>query len=289
MTAQSLSARAAHLLAQLQIGTNVADPTPNIGAMAYSSLARAFFSNARSLCQDEGLSDFRVYGALYSLRHGLELMLKCIVRNDRIDAALRELSRPGQSFDAVCAKLALKKRGDKELLRQAICVMRNVLQDGITYPRCFDENVDPASAERALDYLRKNPNTPRDRFADVWTSGAIGHDLLVLWQESAPTVEDFAGNARRHAAEIGFAPPLTKDELEPIVELLAALDDGGDGFRYPSSISGAWYNAVPSLSLSAVGELVEKLEGTCVVFESVRDECYSMATVGRPTPQYSGY
>lgn len=287
MTAQGLSTKASRLLARLRVGTNVADPTPNIGAMAYSTLAQAFFSNARSLCNDEGLSDFRVYGALYSLRHGLELMLKCIVRNERIDRTLRELCRPGLSFEAVCTNLDFNKR-ERAQLQLSVCVMRNVLQDRIMHPRCFEENIDPASAERALEYLRQNPDIPRDRFALVWTSAALVHDLLELWQEAAPTIDEFAGDARRHAEEIGFPVPLTREDLEPIVELLAALDDGGDGFRYPSSRSGLWYTAVPSLSLVAVGDLVEKLEATCVVFESVRSECYSNATVTHPTPQYSG-
>ena len=97
------------------------------------------------------------------------------------------------------------------------------------------------------------------------------------------------GNARHHAEQIGFDPPLTRAELEPIVELLAALDDGGDGFRYPSSIDGSWYVALPVLSLEAVGALAWKLESTCTVFESVRDQCYEMATIGHPTPQYSGF
>lgn len=105
---------------------------------------------------------------------------------------------------------------------------------------------------------------------------------------AAPTIEMFANDARRHAEEIGFDPPLASSELRPFVELLATLDDGGDGFRYPSSLSGAWYISVPWLCLDALRALIIRLESTSIVFTSVREDCYSMATIGHPTPQYSG-
>jgi hypothetical protein len=287
MTMTTLTLEAEALLAQLRVGGNVAQPSANVGEFAYSTLARAFLSNAHGLCADVGLSDFRVYGALYSLRHGLELMLKCIVRNDLIDETLRAMMTPGVSFEDVCNKLKLKKLERTQLL-VAICAMRNVLEDRIIHPDCYTKNVDAPSAARALRFARQNPDIERNRFAVVWTSTAFGHDLAELWTMAKPTVDSFAGDARRHAQEIGFPAPFTSRDLDPIVKLLGALDDGGDGFRYPSSLSGAWYAALPTLSLEALGRLIKRLESTCTVFESIREHCYSMATLGRPTPQYFG-
>ncbi len=123
----------------------------------------------------------------------------------------------------------------------------------------------------------------------TWSGSAWGHDLSQLWENAAPTIEMMAGDAQWHAQEIGYQTPIDHLELQRVVELLSALDDGGDGFRYPSSLDGAWYAALPPISLAAVGELALKLEQTCIIFESVREQCYSLATVGHPTPQYSGY
>jgi hypothetical protein len=148
----------------------------------------------------------------------------------------------------------------------AICMLRNVLEDQIIYPDCHKKNINLDFAERALNYLRMTPDLPREQFATAWSSSAFGHVLINLWRVAAPTIEMFASDARRHAVEIGFEPPLASLELKPIIDLLGALDDGGDGFRYPSSLSGAWYVAVPSLSLEALKALVGRLQSTCTVF-----------------------
>jgi len=288
MSIHELTPNAQALLAELRNGANVANAPANIGEFAYSALAKAFLSNAHGLCRDDGLSDLRVYGALYSLRHGLELMLKCIVRNDVMDTTLRALMTDGISFDQVCKELSLRGR-ERAVLQQSVCSIRNVLEGGLTFPDSRTKNIDAASADRAIRFLQQNPSLPRNRFGVAWTSTAFGHDLSELWAQASPTVEALAGDARRHAQEIGFEPPLTKVKLERIVELLAALDDGGDGFRYPSSLEGGWYVALPVLSLEAVGALASKLLSTCTVFETVRKRCYEMATIGHPTPQYSGH
>jgi hypothetical protein len=291
MSIHELTPNAKALLAELRNGANVANPPANIGEFAYSALAQAFFSNARGLCRDDGLSDFRVYGALYSLRHGLELMLKCIVRNDLMDTTLGALMTAAPSFDDVCRRLALdarEKKRERKLLQQSLCTIRNVIEDELTFPDSRTKNIDAASADRAVRFLQKNPNLPRDRFAIAWSSTAFGHDLSDLWAQATSTVEAMAADAKSIAQEIGFPPPLAKPEIERIVELLAALDDGGDGFRYPSSLDGAWYVELPAVSLEALGALASELESTCSVFESVREHCYGMATIGHPTPQYHG-
>ncbi|MDI3283448.1 hypothetical protein [Polyangium sp. 15x6] len=290
MSEPTLTREAAALLAQLRNGDNVAEPIANIGAFAFSAHARAFLSNAIALCRNDGTSDFRVYGALYSLRHGVELMLKCIVRNDTIDQILRTLMKPGLSFEDVCSRLSLPKVPKKDrLLMHSLCAMRNWLEDRVGHPACHQVNINAAHATRAIEYLRCNPDTPREHFAVVWTSAVQGHDLLELWNSAVPIIDSFAADARYNAQVTGYDPPLTTAELQPLIELLAALDDGGNGFRYPSSNAGAWYTSVPSLSLEALRALIERIESTCITFDAVRSECYSMATVGRPSPQYSGY
>lgn len=176
-----LTDQAKALLSQLRVGSNTADPRASIGAFAYGSLARAFFSNSIALCNYDGMTDFRVYGVLYSVRHGLELMLKCIVRNEMIDSILRTLMIPKLSFDDVCSKLNFNKPKEKrKILLHAICVLRNILEDGIIYPECHEKNINDGFAQLALECLRQRADLPRDRFALAWTSTAFGHDLVDL-------------------------------------------------------------------------------------------------------------
>ena len=282
-----LTPDAVALLEVLRTGDNFSQPTPSYGSFAYSAHAEVFFSNAIALCNEDGMSDFRVYGALYSLRHGIELMLKCISRNDRIDEMLRVLMRPNLRFADACGQLKLDKKPKAALMR-AVCIARNVLEDRIHHPKCQQINIGESFADHALEYFRQNPTTPRDRFTLVWPFATRGHDLVELWEEASPVIDSFVSDARRHAIEIGYPPPLTIAELKPIIDLLAAMDDGGDGFRYPSSISGEWYMEAPQLSLSSLRTLAESVKSTCKVFESVREECYSLATLRNPSPQYDG-
>jgi hypothetical protein len=56
--------------------------------MAFNSHARAYLNNAAAICEDTGMSDYRIFMALYGIRHGIELWLKCVWSNERIDRAL---------------------------------------------------------------------------------------------------------------------------------------------------------------------------------------------------------
>ena len=278
-----MTKNAEELLALLREGTNFAVPTPSIGSFAYSDHARAFFSNARTLCNDES-SDFAIYGALYSLRHAVELMLKCFVRNSIMDQTLRVLTRPSQTLDDVLRTLQLKK-AEKSQLIHALCALRNVLEDKLVAPECHQVNIDRRSAERAIEYIRRHPSTPRECFATAWTSTVWGHDLVELWTQARTVFEDFRNAAASYAQRTGLPSPLKLSEIEPAVELLASIDDGGDGLRYPSSLAGAWYVQLPYLSLDALYQLIEKLEMTSIAYEGARSEAYELATVGCPSPQ----
>jgi hypothetical protein len=55
---KQLTPEALALLVHLRTGNNIADPMPNIGAFAYSSHARTFFSNAAALNKPMNLTGF---------------------------------------------------------------------------------------------------------------------------------------------------------------------------------------------------------------------------------------
>lgn len=286
--ASALSPSAEALLVRWQVGDNVSQVTQNYDPFAYSEHAMIFLSNATRLCEDDGMSDFRVYGALYLMRHGLELMLKCWVRNMQMDEILRAVMEVGLSMNAVSERLwprADERRKKTPILLHAVCALRNYLQDKLVYPAVHATNIDAEHGERALEYLRMHPALDRFKFAPLWPVAPSGHDLRVLWSMAAPAMEEFADAAKREASESGGAQPLVKAELESVVELLGTMDDGGDGLRYPSSIRGGWYAPPPMLSLEAVGTSSEGIRATCEAFESARQHAYSMSTFGSPGPK----
>jgi hypothetical protein len=282
------SPQAEALLGRWQVGENVSQSTQSYDPFAYSEHAMIFLSNATRLCEDDGMSDFRVYGALYLLRHGLELMLKCWSRNPQMDEILRTVMQSGLPFADVCERLwtrAEERKKKAPILLHALCALRNHLEDGLVYPALHTVNIDDEHGERSLEYVRKHPNIDRFKFAVLWPVASSGHDLRALWTEAAPVMDDFADAAERDAREAGAAAPLAKSELDAIVDLLAAMDDGGDGLRYPSSIRGAWYSPPPILSLEAVGASAEGVRATCQAFEGARQHAYSMSTFGSPGPK----
>ena len=282
-----LSASATALLQRWQTGENFSQPSPSFGPFAYSEHAEIFLSNAVRLCEDDGMSDYRVYGALYLLRHGLELMLKCWSRNPQIDHILRTMTGPGLSFEAVCTSLwpeARERRRKAPILLHAVCAIRNNLQDGLKHPEVHTVNVDDRHANAALEYFRANSGIDRFCFVPMWPVSSSGHNLPELWLESAPVMDSFIEAAQRSAVEAGMQAPLTSSDLTVIIELLAAMDDGGDGLRYPSSIGGTWYSDPPQLSLSALAVSAEAVRETCRAFEDAREEAYSLSTFGKPNP-----
>jgi len=286
--ASPLSEGGKALLERLQLGGNFSEPSPGWDAFAYSHHAEIFLNNARRLCEDDAMSDFRVYGALYTLRHGLELMLKCMSRNVQIDKILEILMRPEMTFINACASIwqsAKERRRKEPILRHAVCAIRNVLEDHIEAPRCHTSNIDDSFADRALAYFRSNPETDRFLFALHWPVASAGHDLNTLWGESEPVISAFAEAAERHAVEAGVSPPMTPPEMKSLVDMLWAMDDGGQGLRYPSSISGSWYFDPPRMSLQALGPLIYRLEETCKMYEAAREESYNESTFGRYGPR----
>lgn len=280
-----ISPQASALLAELQHGSNLAVPSVYPGSLAFSDHARLYFDNAAALCRTGAMDDFRVFGVLYHLRHGLELWLKCLLRNKMIDGFLARLYEdPAESLDLerVSNSLGLEPKQQKDL-RASLCAFRNVGVDGMIYPECWKVRMESHWADRALVHLRGTGDEPRDSFAVFWRVRLPGHDLQALWEETGASVRGMHYPASCHARESFGALP-SVGRIEAICSLLHHYDADGDAFRYPVSLAGKWHYGLPSLSLEALGGLSSELANAVGSFASFRGEVYSKAKLRDPWP-----
>src|SRR5690554_2025537 len=87
------------ILSELQRGKHIAMLSVYLSSLVFSEHVRMYFENAKHLCVGSA-SDFNVWGVLYGIRHGLELWLKCLIRNRIIDRFLESVFFfPSCSFD----------------------------------------------------------------------------------------------------------------------------------------------------------------------------------------------
>lgn len=296
MSATRFPAQCQRLLAALQQGANISEPALYQNSLAQSDYSILFTSNASELVSGTNMTDFAVPGALYLIRHGLELWLKCILSNRDLDRLLKLVTREDVSFDELCAHELMEhgrsgrlQKANASGLRRALCVMRNVLEDGLSYPECQRKRLETRYADRALSFLRQNPSTPRQRLGTLYVPVIDGHDLMTLWGEAEPYIHDLRPGARRHADEVGGGSPLELERTKELCVLLHHLDPDGDALRYPFSLSGTWHAHELRLSLKAVGELAEELTDSTRSYAGYRGEIYVHTTVEDPVgPLYFG-
>jgi hypothetical protein len=251
---------AQEILAELTTGDGadiaLLDVYPGIDA--WTTHAIAYFSNASALCDEPRAHDFAVFGALYCVRHGLELWLKWVIQKRVMEdvlaslhcgADLNELIRVAQvgSNDK-------RERKDRRIqLVRALCTIRNV-EAGLTHPACRKENI---SERFATERISNGPPISGSILSIAWPIPVHGHDLKELWAAAEDSVRA-RYEALTEAPELGEA--MQPDAIAGICALLGAIDPAGDGFRYPSSLEGDWYLHRPAINLRALGQLAESLE-----------------------------
>lgn len=283
------------LLARLHAGANVSEPALYPGSLAQTDYSVIFASNAGDLLRGgAGMTDFAVPGALYMIRHGLELWLKCILANHRLDQLLRLVVRePDLTFEDLPKHEHIRDWFSKQnvaAFRRGLCVMRNVLVDRLVRPDCWSKRTSDRYANQALKFLRDNPSTRRERIGDLYVPLIDGHNFLSLWNVAKPYVHDLRRGARQHAEEVGGGPPPEEDRLVELVTFLHHLDPDGDALRYPFSLRGDWHAHELRLSLDAVGDLARELTESTRCFRDYRSEVYVHGTVADPAgPLYFGY
>ena len=264
-----LEGRARQILAELTAGDGadiaLLDVYPGIDA--WTTHAIAYFSNASVLCDEPKAHDFAVFGALYCVRHGLELWLKWIIQKRVMDDVLAAL-RGGADLEELIrvAQVGSSSRRERNERRsqlvRALCTIRNV-EAGLTHPACRQE----AMSERfAIERLSKGPAIRGSILSIAWPIPVHGHDLKELWAAAEDPIrgryEDLT-----ETPELGEA--LHPDTIGGICALLGAIDPAGDGFRYPSSLEGDWYLHRPPINLRALGQLAESLEDSVRSYRGV--------------------
>lgn len=286
--ALKLSPEAVRMLDDLGRGQNIAEPSNYPGSMAFGDHAIAYLSNAVGTCKDQGSDDFRVYSGLYQVRHGLELWLKCVNQNALLNRALRAIATDGNKFDDVVkAADQVDKWGEgKKHLQRALCVYRNAREDGLSAPASWHQNMDLASAERAITYMRAHGSQPRSYFAILWCPLVGGHKLLRLLERAKDHIADMDEHAGYVITVYGLSKPLGLADIVSACELFTGLDPEGDAFRYPTSRTGEWYLQIPPISLEALARLAQNLESTFSCYESLMNDAYEHATLATPFPWY---
>jgi hypothetical protein len=287
--AEQLSQAAEELLARLRQGhgRDMGVPSVYVGAMAFSSHAEAYLSNAALLCEKPDAHDFCIFGALYGVRHGLELWLKCLVINSMIDTALEEVAKGAASADAVAQALGLTKDQKRHLCR-SLCILRNYCEDGLVYPDCIEQKIDPTWADKAVRFIQHNGQLERYKLATVWTVPAPGHDLLDLWRRVEHWIQELSPAVSAKAQVTGCGVPMPPEDLAAVCELIHRWDPGGDTFRYPLALDGRWNFELPSLSVRALGDLARCLQETAVGYENLLEESYAFSKLRSPQPS-TGY
>jgi len=288
---REIPALASALLRQLQGGENAAIPSVYVHSLAFSDHARLYLDNAATISRPDGVGDFRVFAALYSLRHGFELWLKCLLRNDLIDRFLEQVfAVPKANFTMLADGLDLSKN-ERIPFRRSLCCLRNVLIDGTKFPEedPWQQRMETRWADEALAYLRREPQLPRSRFAMNCHVRIAGHNVKELWAEARTHAASFIAEGEAYAQRIDVPSPASRiEEIGALAELVAFYDEDGDAFRYPSSLDGDWHSELPHLDLVRLGELATRMRDTILCTTSLRSDAYANATISRPRPYLIG-
>jgi len=245
-------------------GGDIAVPSVYPGLGAFEAHAHAYFDNAQNMCEDVRSHDFAVFGALYSIRHGLELWLKYLLQRSIIDdvvLASRKSQKLEDLFEAAeCGNSPNKQKA----LVEALCVMRNV-KAGLKYPATRTVEIGETYAQ---EFLSRGKLDWR-HLSIAWPVPLRGHDLRDLWKKAKLMVDTYSYDARAHSQMSGVGDPLSVADLEGICDLLGAWDEDGDAFRYPCALDGTWHIEIPPLNLRKLGELAGSLTSTVLSYEGV--------------------
>lgn len=273
-------------------GFGVPKVAPNDGALAAHALA--FLSNAAQLCWENPVHDFSVFGALYSLRHGLELWFKYLAQNNMMDRALLAIfdeDEAAATLDELASALQLlgkKKASQKTLLCLSLCALRNNWTDRLKFPAVWTENIGPDFAKRAIQEVRVNGGRGRREFTRFWCVPVPGHSLKRLWHDVRESFADLRPAVYRDAQRWG-GKTVSLDEMQAVVDFLDYYDPDGDAFRYPASLTGKWYLHLPHVNLMRLGNLASRLEQTLTTYSALLDESYSLSTLRDPEPSPPTY
>lgn len=289
MAEQEWSPLVQSLLAALHDGDDIAIASHEYGSHSFNHLALAYMSNAVALCRDGRVGDFRVFMAFYGIRHGLELWLKCTLRNQLIDRGLVCIASGAELEEIAKAAKQDDKRGRYQLKR-ALCAFRNLFQDHLRAPDIWVKNMDDAWIAKSIECVLDHARKPRARLADLWQLPISGHDLSPLWKEVRFTIDGANARVGSYAKmTAGLVQPAETMTLDATVEMLSELDPSGDAFRYPTSMAGEWFNKLPNVSLKRLGELALLLEETVRAYDAYFEEAYTHSTIRSPWPAEIGY
>lgn len=259
--APSLSSDAARLLELWRQGNDLAVSKPVPNKFVFTDHALAYLENVQTLSKS-GNSDFAIFGALYSLRHGLELWLKCLLRNHQVEMFLAALFEdPSMDPKAAATRAGLREQ----------------------FATTFNAGVAKLAGKKKLTnsesvaYLRANRQRARDFFVLAVNVRLAEHGLEKLLSRLNHQDDEFgriveASLERQRSLGESTDSAATAGEVRTLVELLDSLDPDGDAFRYPMGLDGGWHSHVPAVSLRALAKSASRLAELVRATNEYRDE-----------------
>ncbi len=286
----TLTTGAQELLNELQRGSNVAEPRHYLAAEGYRHLARATLDNAVALCSTDSSDDFRIFSALYAVRHGLELWLKSLIIDVEIDRLLAGIAA-GNTLDEL-KDIAIQDRPSRDR-RQAergfirtLCQFRN-LALGLRHPEFRGQEIEERFCVDGIAKALAAAEKPRYGFDHAWAIPIAGHDLKPLWVRARARFDAVTSAANVYNQECVGVETLPAKQLSSACELFGSVDSGGNTFRYPTSIARGDFgdlHRMQRISLEALGRFASTLNNTVVVYGGTISDSYAESTMGHPLP-----
>ena len=256
-TKPSLSTEAGRLLELWREGVSLADSKPVPSKFVFSDHAHAYLKNAGRLA-GSGDPDFAIFGALFCLRHGLELWLKCLVRNHQLETFLAALIEE----PSVEPKAAALRAG----LREKFATTFNV---GVAKLAGKPK----LTVSESVVYLRDNPVRAEDLLMFCVNVQSVEHGLIPLLgrlrEDEFDRLVDEAMIQHRKSPTGEIA---TAREVRTLIELLDFYDPDGDAFRYPMGLDGRWHSEVPPVSLRALANSATRVASLVKAMSASRSE-----------------
>ncbi len=190
------------------------------------------------------MADFRIFGALYCMRHGIELWLKAILQSETLDKVIDEILGSHGTVKDIVSAAQLHSR-EVQPLERALCVFRNVWVDKLEYPDSQNCNIGEGWARRAIEAIRERGYLRKHELATLWCERDKEHGLSELWKRANGLVSQMAYDVAEHAQHAGEnrRRPI---ESAPHVNFLRSGMRAGMPFDIRGSLDGPGISTCPT-------------------------------------------
>ncbi len=262
--------------------------SPNCrGPCAQSTYARLHLQNAADLLRASYHLDFAVPGALFLLRQGLELWLKCIASNLELDEILALVVRERPSFEELSKQDVITRERSKDVakknrhaLSRGLCAFRSVHVDGLRAPEIWTKRNQGNFPDQSIQAVADRSDFSRELFGLFYVPLIGGHDLRRLWAVAKANISSRCLAINSYGSLCGCDEQMDLTLLDDLVEVLSRLDPDGDALRYPFSIRQEWHDQMPPMSKPWLEGAIGTTLSQIVNESGERSQRYALSTIG---------